>query len=634
MSIFTSFGTTKRTIFLSTLLLIFGVSAYSSDHITITIKHLPDYTPKETEIFLVTSYNNWNPRDENFQLKKNSQGEFFITLPKRDKPFQYKFTRGTWLQVEGNDIGEIKQNRWYDPKGPEQIDVVIMSWQDMAKKYLNRVKIIVNETPDETPYDATLFIAGDFNNWNPRDPESKMSKHPDGKYYLSLPLGLKKFQYKITRGSWESVEGRDNGRAIHNRKYDIDVDGWKTEIKVNSWEDLSGNTMTPYMFLLLLGAFQGLLLILSIFGIQENNRKANVVLITLILLTSIAIICRVGTFYRDIFNAAPKLYLFPEMLLFLYGPLFYLYIKSLTIKESIDAKDYFKRLAPFMIQLLIYTPMIAMPKDAFIDSVINFKYAWFYQTVGGIGLLFSAYYWWRCRAILKSQEEESAALLSEDRNLNYLNVVLTVYMVCLVIWAVLYIGGGAGFIFDFESLPLIEFLVDVMWFIIACVSFMMGYYAMNQPEILRVSELKSTHKIPEEEMISEVNIGSSEEPSEGLSKELLLIKDKLGEMMKSQFLFTNPRLTLPELAKALETNTHDLSKVINEGYNKNFYDFVNAYRVEAFIKEVLSDQRQELTYLGHAYNVGFNSKTAFNRAFKKETGQTPTQYFNQKKQLM
>ncbi|WP_044221467.1 helix-turn-helix domain-containing protein [Flammeovirga pacifica] len=618
---------------LTFILLLFSFSLFASDHITITIKHLPDYTPKDTEVFLVTSYNNWNPSDENFQLKKNANGEFFITLQKRDKPFQYKFTRGTWLEVEGNDIGEIKQNRWYDPEGPQQIDVVIMSWQDMAKRYLNRLKITVNSIPEETPYDATLFVAGDFNNWNPRDPESKMSKHPDGKYYLSLPLGLKKLEYKITRGSWESVEGRDNGRAIHNRVFNMEEDGWMSEVKVNSWEDLSGNTMTPYMFLLLLGAFQGLLLIISIFGIQENNRKANVVLITLIFLTSIAIICRVGTFYREIFNAAPKLYLFPEMLFFLYGPLFYLYIKSLTIKESIDIKDYFKRLSPFMIQLLIYTPMIAMPKDAFIESVINFKYAWFYQLVGGVGLLFSGYYWWKCRNLIREQEEESAAFLSEDRNLNYLNVVLTVYLVCLTIWGVLYIGGGIGLVFDLETLPLIEFLIDVMWFIIAGVSFMMGYYAMNQPEMLRVSELKTTYKVPEEGVVSPVNTQNID-VQEGLSKELLEVKKQLGEMMTTKILFTNPRLTLPELAKELDTNTHDLSKVINEGYNKNFYDFVNAYRVEAFIKEVYSDEKQEFTYLGHAYNVGFNSKTAFNRAFKKETGQTPTQYFNKEKQLM
>ncbi|NLR91297.1 MULTISPECIES: helix-turn-helix domain-containing protein [Flammeovirga] len=622
------------TIFHFTFTLVFSTLFFTSTYVTaedriiLTVKHLPDYTPENSAIYLVTSYNNWEPSDEKFQLKKNKNDEYFIEIPWRDQPFQYKFTRGSWETVEGNDIGEIKQNRWFDPEGPENIDVVILSWQDMAKKYLNRVKVVVTSVPESTPYDATLYLAGDFNNWNPRDHESKMSLQPDGTYTLTLPLGLHEFDYKVTRGSWESVEGRANGRAIINRHVNIKEEGWRYDIKVKSWEDLSGNTMTPYMFLLLLGAFQGIVLILSMFGIQANNRAANVVLATLIFITSVALISKVGMYYRDFFQQLPKMYLMPELILFLYGPIFYLYINQLIVTESVSSKDYFKGLAPFFIQLTVYSPLLAMPKDDFIDAIVNYDLNWIFKVVGGLGLIFNAYYWWKCRHVLLQQERNSVEVLSEDRNLNYLNGVMTVYAACLCIWVILYVVGGIGEMLSMDTLPLVELLTDTLWLIIACISFVMGYYAMNQPEILRVSEVLSLDKLPIKENTTEEV--KPEKKAEGLTPELIEIKDALAEEMKTKYLYTNPRLTLPDLARTLNTNTHDLSKVINEGYNKNFYDYINGYRVEAFVKEVLSDEAQELTYLGHAYNVGFNSKTAFNRAFKKETGKTPTQYFNQK----
>jgi AraC-like DNA-binding protein len=73
---------------------------------------------------------------------------------------------------------------------------------------------------------------------------------------------------------------------------------------------------------------------------------------------------------------------------------------------------------------------------------------------------------------------------------------------------------------------------------------------------------------------------------------------------------------------------HVLSRVINDGFGKNFFDFINTYRIEEFKRRADDPHYKNFTLLGIAYEVGFNSKSAFNRSFKKITGQTPREHFN------
>jgi AraC-like DNA-binding protein len=103
---------------------------------------------------------------------------------------------------------------------------------------------------------------------------------------------------------------------------------------------------------------------------------------------------------------------------------------------------------------------------------------------------------------------------------------------------------------------------------------------------------------------------------------------KLAYYMETQKPYTNPKLTLVELAQSLKMPPYLLSKVINNGFGKNFFDFINSYRIEEFKKRVEDPQFKNYTLLSIAFDVGFNSKTAFNRSFKKITSQTPSTYFN------
>jgi AraC-like DNA-binding protein len=108
------------------------------------------------------------------------------------------------------------------------------------------------------------------------------------------------------------------------------------------------------------------------------------------------------------------------------------------------------------------------------------------------------------------------------------------------------------------------------------------------------------------------------------------MQQQLTHLMENERLYTNPSLTLFDVASTLNTHPKKVSNIINKGFKMNFNDFVNAYRVEEVIKKVNSDENNIKTLLGIALDSGFNSKSTFNRAFKKQTQQTPKEYFSSK----
>lgn len=103
-------------------------------------------------------------------------------------------------------------------------------------------------------------------------------------------------------------------------------------------------------------------------------------------------------------------------------------------------------------------------------------------------------------------------------------------------------------------------------------------------------------------------------------------KIQLEKLLTEKEWWLDPALSLPQMAAALQTNTPALSRFINQVYGRNFNDFINQYRVQAFIEKLKAGDHNEQTLLALAFDCGFNSKNTFNRAFKKETGLTPSQY--------
>lgn len=93
--------------------------------------------------------------------------------------------------------------------------------------------------------------------------------------------------------------------------------------------------------------------------------------------------------------------------------------------------------------------------------------------------------------------------------------------------------------------------------------------------------------------------------------------------------YLNPSLSLRALARQIELHPNQLSWLLNTALGKNFNEFINHYRVEAFKQAGPDPENAHLSVEGLAYECGFNSKTVFNTYFKKETGMTPTQFLKQ-----
>ncbi len=113
----------------------------------------------------------------------------------------------------------------------------------------------------------------------------------------------------------------------------------------------------------------------------------------------------------------------------------------------------------------------------------------------------------------------------------------------------------------------------------------------------------------------------------GLTDEQLArYKMRLERLMRSERIYLRPELTLPQLAKAVGCSVNHLSQVINSGFGRSFFDYVNRYRVDR-AKELLSQlDGHGDSVLNIAFSVGFNSNSAFYTAFKKSVGQAPAQY--------
>jgi len=101
---------------------------------------------------------------------------------------------------------------------------------------------------------------------------------------------------------------------------------------------------------------------------------------------------------------------------------------------------------------------------------------------------------------------------------------------------------------------------------------------------------------------------------------------KLNSYMETHKPFLNPDITLELLAKELSVNPRILSQIINETFKKNFKSYILEYRIKESMQILADSKYRNLTILEILYQVGFNSKSAFNNQFKLFTNLTPIEY--------
>ncbi|MES2110988.1 MAG: FtsX-like permease family protein [Bacteroidota bacterium] len=102
----------------------------------------------------------------------------------------------------------------------------------------------------------------------------------------------------------------------------------------------------------------------------------------------------------------------------------------------------------------------------------------------------------------------------------------------------------------------------------------------------------------------------------------------LKKAIESGKLYEDAELTLNSLADKLDIHHHELSRIVNAAFGKNFNDFINEYRIREVGRKIKDPAYDHITLLGIAFESGFNSKSTFNRTFKEMTGKSPAEYKN------
>lgn len=152
-----------------------------------------------------------------------------------------------------------------------------------------------------------------------------------------------------------------------------------------------------------------------------------------------------------------------------------------------------------------------------------------------------------------------------------------------------------------------------------------GFFGIRQTgifhsqEATKVTDPKSEAETAEKKKYQKS--GLSSDASESLHRDLRLL-------MVSEKPFRESELSLADLAKRLNTQPNYLSQVINEREGKNFYDYINTLRIEEFKRLASHPDSKKYTLLGLAQECGFNSKSSFNRYFKKVTGKSPSEFLS------
>lgn len=615
------------------LLFILAGSFVTNAQIRIEIAKMPALIEPEQGLYFASTINSWDPGDPDYKLKKGPGGKYFIELPDSLSSFQYKITQGTWAAVEGGPDGRSRPNRVYNRQTDgKEVEIDIARWeQGIAFKFQ------VTEIPANTPHDATLYITGSFNNWNPRDERYKLHRLKDGTYRVKVQTELSRIQYKFTRGTWGSVEGRDNGKGLSNRVISTAKSGAEViQVSVKTWEDLprSANSLSFYEVLLLCSSIIGFLAVLIIRNIDNYDKEANRWLITLILMTSGFTAARVLSANKEFVEIFPKILLVPDFILFTYAPVFLFYVRKLLFNAVSPPANWRWHFGMFILQIIAYIPLFLMDNTTLVIELVNqtIPLRNLFATVGVLAVLFNIGYWFNIRNAINQYKTEAHTSYSYDENLSYLNSVMTIKAACLIL------GLGTSFVFmygwfyDKDVYSATERCIDWIWFLFSATSYVLGYFAIYKSKIIKLST-GPLSVAPQAAPSTMVHVESAEKRNDDAMDETVMqqLKEKLENYMQRCKPYTNPQLTINDLAGKLKIQPHVLSRLINECYQKNFFYFINEYRIDDFKRKLEDPEYKKYKLLAIAYEVGFNSKSAFNRSFKKLTNHSPSEYFASRK---
>lgn len=305
---------------------------------------------------------------------------------------------------------------------------------------------------------------------------------------------------------------------------------------------------------------------------------------------------------------------FSGVLILLYSPLFYFYIKSFVQRDFRFEKKHLLHLLPLLLPVVIRIIVgLFMPEEgekwrlAFhlgIPPPIEVR------IVGAFILLsYSIYFFAGFRLLLRFRQFIRRTASFEDDSyvkwLVFLAFVLLMPVISMVLTGI-FIGRPV-------NIPYPSYGISLMVSVITVLALVAPKVFKGLPEELKVE--KEEELQPKRYESSSLSAGQKE-----------LLHKNLLKHITEQKPYLDQELTISQLATQLQVNSKYLSQVINEKQEQNFMDFINGHRIERARELLCSPVFEYYTIQAIAEEAGFKSKSAFYNAFKKVTGMTPVEF--------
>jgi AraC-like DNA-binding protein len=366
--------------------------------------------------------------------------------------------------------------------------------------------------------------------------------------------------------------------------------------------------LNPRSVIIFICILQGLIFagLLIIRGWRQKTRADGWLALLLLLLCSSLITPFIG--FANVYDLNQWLTYFPFSIAYSYGVCVWFYTLHLT-----DSKRRFTRrdllyFAPTFVYLLIRFALFARS--------LEFK-SWFGQTYGGYweASVFVTEFVWNLSFLCLSIRHYRRYRAWLDDNFSDTEKIKFDWLrnFLYVFTAVLALGG----VFDFINSFVVRLsYIQYFYFetVLALLTYGLAVAGYLRSQTIEVNFAPPAAAAPEERktLLPE--------------HELARLKNSLQTAMRQEKLYLEPTLSLHDLARHLGVNASVLSYVVNNGFAKNFNDFVNEFRINEAKARLSGSQTEASTMLGLAFDCGFNSKATFNRAFKKFTGTAPKEF--------
>lgn len=326
---------------------------------------------------------------------------------------------------------------------------------------------------------------------------------------------------------------------------------------------------------------------------------------------------------------------FTEASIFIHGPVFLFYTLSLTKTGfRIEPRDFFHCI-PFLLCLIMLISGIL-----YSDGVSAIT-----RQLLSICKMVSLIVYTSVVIIQLNKHRKQVETIFSNTENKYLNWLSFLAWGIVIVWI---ISSAGLLLYGLSGLKIPQYGGAAGNIAVCIFIFLIGYFGVKQEAIFNFTSQESrsidsdgvgkttsssvmdnplfTDVILPEENVSESAINEKYKNS-GLSKQKSLnLFEVLETFMKDRKPYHDTELTLFSLAKQLDIHPNHLSQIINQHYNQNFFDYINQYRVNDVKEVLLSGEYDTHSLAGIGFECGFNSKASFNRAFKKFTGVTPSEF--------